>query len=74
MSKLPSVTAREVVAALKRCGFLERQQRGSHLRLFHPQTRRQTVIPVHGGDLKRGTLHGILRQAGVSEDEFLSQL
>jgi predicted RNA binding protein YcfA (HicA-like mRNA interferase family) len=70
MSKFPSVTARQLVAAPTKAGFLQRTQRGSHLRLFHPDTKRQTVVPMHGEDLKRGTLHGILKQCGISDDEF----
>ena len=70
MSRLPSVSARRVVSALKKVGFLERSQTGSHLRMFNPTTKRQTVVPMHSGDLKRGTLHAILGQAGVSEEEF----
>lgn len=74
MSKLPSVSARQVVAVLKRVGFVERRQRGSHLRMFNPKTRRQTVVPMHAGDLKRGTVHGILMQAGLSAEEFRALL
>jgi predicted RNA binding protein YcfA (HicA-like mRNA interferase family) len=37
MSKLPVVTARQVVSALKKVGFVERRQRGSHLRMFNPR-------------------------------------
>jgi predicted RNA binding protein YcfA (HicA-like mRNA interferase family) len=70
MSKLPAVSARQVVAALKKAGFEERRQRGSHLRMFHPTTRCQTIVPIHSGDLKRGTLHGILRHSGLSEEQF----
>jgi predicted RNA binding protein YcfA (HicA-like mRNA interferase family) len=38
--------------------------------MFHPTTRRQTIVPIHSGDLKRGTLHGILRHSGLSEEQF----
>lgn len=49
MNRLPSVTAREMVAALKRAGFEEDGQRGSHLRLWHPK--REKLTTVHPGDL-----------------------
>ena len=39
MAKLPSLTARKVVRALKRAGFVEDRQRGSHLMLIHPETK-----------------------------------
>lgn len=61
---------RALVGALKRTGFLERGQRGSHLRLFNPMTKRQTVVPMHNKDLKRGTLHAILAQSGVTPEEL----
>jgi mRNA interferase HicA len=74
MSKLPAVTARQVVSVLKQVGFVERRKRGSHLRMFNPATKRQTVVPMHSGDLKRGTLGGILSQAGISDEEFRALL
>jgi len=66
MTRLPVVTARQLVKALKKIGFEERHQRGSHLRLFNPSTLRQTTVPMHGGTLKRGTLHTTLKQADLS--------
>jgi predicted RNA binding protein YcfA (HicA-like mRNA interferase family) len=62
------------VAGLKRLGFLEHHQKGSHLFLFNPQTRRMTTVPQHPGDLKMGTLRAIIKQAGVSEEEFIGLL
>jgi predicted RNA binding protein YcfA (HicA-like mRNA interferase family) len=46
MSTFPSLTARQVVGALKRAGFVEDRQRGSHLILIHPETKSRTVVPV----------------------------
>lgn len=74
MSKLPAVSARQVLAALKKVGFVERRQRGSHLRMFNPATERQTIVPMHTGDIKRGTLQTILRQAGLSHQQFTELL
>lgn len=70
MSRLPTVTPHKVVKALLRAGFFEDHQHGSHLTLYNPTTDRQTVVPMHAGDLHRGLLKGILKQAGLSEDEF----
>jgi predicted RNA binding protein YcfA (HicA-like mRNA interferase family) len=74
MSRLPSLTSRDVVAALKRAGFRERRQRGSHLLLHGPDGVAQVIIPVHARELPRGTLKSILSASGLSEDEFLSLL
>lgn len=72
MAKLPQLTGAEVARRLKRLGFEEDHCRGSHLVLRHPATGASTVIPLHGGeDVKKGTLHAILKQAGVSAEQFL---
>ncbi len=49
MSKLPSITGREVVRALERLGFQLSHVRGSHHYLFHPQKRVMVVVSIHAG-------------------------
>ncbi len=71
MPKLPVVSGSEVVRALERLGFVQIRQRGSHIIL-----RRQAqgcVVPNHR-EIKLGTLNGVLKQAGVSPEEFMSAL
>lgn len=71
MPKLPRVSGAEVVRALQRMGFAVARQRGSHIVL-----RRGTsgcVVPNHR-ELKTGTLAGVLKQAGVSVEDFLKAL
>ncbi|MEP6833586.1 MAG: type II toxin-antitoxin system HicA family toxin [Gemmatimonas sp.] len=70
MGRLPTVTAREMVAALKRAGFEEDEQRGSHLRMWHPERKFITTVPIHPGDLPRPLVKAILKQSGLSEEEF----
>lgn len=70
MSRLPTITPREMVAALKKAGFLDHHQTGSHLYLWNSSKRRMTAVSMHARDLKRGTMKKILDQAGLSEDEF----
>jgi predicted RNA binding protein YcfA (HicA-like mRNA interferase family) len=75
MAKLPSLTARKVVRALKRAGFIEDRQRGSHLILIHPDTKARTVVPMHAGrTIKTPLLRAIVQEAGLSLDEFLDFL
>jgi predicted RNA binding protein YcfA (HicA-like mRNA interferase family) len=75
MSKLPSLTARQVVRALKRGGFVEDRQKGSHLILIQPATNARTVVPIHSGKtIKEPLLRSILRDANLSTDEFLGLL
>lgn len=68
--RLPQLSARQLIRALLRAGFIEEHQRGSHLSLTNPNTGRQTVVPVHPGDLNRGLLKAILKQTGISEEEL----
>jgi len=68
--RLPNLTARQLVAALKRAGFMEVRQKGGHLHLKRPTTDAVTTVPMHPGDLKRPLLKAILRQAGLSETDF----
>ena len=73
--KLPRSTGDEVVRALKRAGFIMDRQRGSHVILVHPQSRKRVVVPVHTGKIvKPGTLSGILDDAGLSTEELISLL
>jgi predicted RNA binding protein YcfA (HicA-like mRNA interferase family) len=62
------------VAALKRAGFVEKRQRGSHVILWQERGRRTTIVALHGRDLPAPTLREILKQAGISENEFQALL
>ncbi len=69
MSGLPSISGRECVRALSKAGFHVRRQEGSHLVLRRDDPFAQVVVPDHR-ELDRGTLRAIIRQAGLSVDEF----
>ena len=62
-------SAREVLARLIRAGFVEVRQTGSHKVLRHPDGR-QTYVAMHPGTLPTGTFRKILKQAGLSEEQF----
>jgi predicted RNA binding protein YcfA (HicA-like mRNA interferase family) len=49
MPRLPALKARQIIRALKKAGFVEDRQKGSHLVMRHPVTKALTVIPVHAG-------------------------
>jgi len=70
MTRLQTLNARKVVAVLKRAGFEEDNQKGSHLYLRHPVTKLETCVPMHGGDLGRNLVRAIIQQAGLTEEEF----
>jgi predicted RNA binding protein YcfA (HicA-like mRNA interferase family) len=71
---MPCVSGREVVKALGKIGFAFDHQRGSHIVLRHtaPPHRRLTV-PDHP-EVAKGTLRAIIRQAGLTVDEFIALL
>ena len=67
--RLPVVSGAQLVKALTRVGWVSVRQRGSHVRLKHPNRAVSLVVPLHR-ELKRGTLAGILRDAGVDRDDL----
>ena len=71
MPSLPRVSGRETIRALERLGFVVSRQRGSHVILRRGST--GCVVPDHK-ELKTGTLSGVLKQAGVSAEEFVAAL
>jgi predicted RNA binding protein YcfA (HicA-like mRNA interferase family) len=71
---LPILKSRQVVAALKRAGFSEHHQTGSHLCLLNEDTGRRVTVPIHVGDVPKGTLRAILQQAGLTEEDFRNYL
>ena len=75
MSKLPTISGERLVRALKRAGFVELRQKGSHVSLEKRAAEKvfRTVVPQHR-TLAKGTLSDILRQAGLTVDELLDLL
>ena len=74
MSKLPSLTGKEIVSLLKKAGFAMERQSGSHVFLRHKDGR-ATVVPIHSGEtIGPGLLSKILRDVEVTKDELLKIL
>ena len=71
MPKLPRVSGAEAVRALERLGFSVARQRGSHIVMRRDAN--GCVVPNHR-ELKTGTLAGVLKQAGVSAEDFMKVL
>ncbi len=61
--------AREVLARLQRAGFIIKRQSGSHAVLRHADGR-QTYVAMHPGDIPTRTFRSILKQSGLTEDQF----
>ena len=71
MPKLPHLSGADVIRTLERLGFVRLRQKGSHVILRRGSV--GCVVPLHR-EVKVGTLAGILRQAGVTVEEFLAAL
>lgn len=73
MSKLPRISGQECVKALEKAGFYVARQRGSHIILRRDEPFGRVSVPNHK-ELDTGTLKGIIREAGLSVDEFIGLL
>jgi predicted RNA binding protein YcfA (HicA-like mRNA interferase family) len=73
--RLPALKAREVIRALERAGFAVSRTSGSHCRLIHTtDPARKVTVPLHTGDIPRGTLRAIVSQAGLTVAELIAYL
>lgn len=70
MPKLPPLKPREIERILEKAGFFFIRQKGSH-RIYIKEHLGVTV-PFHNKDLRRGTLQSIIKQSGLTADEFLA--
>jgi predicted RNA binding protein YcfA (HicA-like mRNA interferase family) len=73
VSKLPVISGGDCVKALGKIGFEVYRQRGSHIVMVRKSPPSQTTIPNHK-ELDRGTLRAIIRQAGLTVEEFTALL
>jgi len=71
MGNVPVLKPREVVRILEAMGFVNVRQRGSHMQYWHPDGR-CTTVPFHAGrDLSPSLLRQIVKDIGLTMDEFL---
>ena len=56
---------KELLKLLKDDGWAEKDQKGSHLQMVNPNKPGKVTVPVHKGDIPKGTLQAILKQAGL---------
>ncbi len=74
MSIIPSLSPRQLLALLLKAGFKILRQKGSHVRIEHPITKKSTTIAMHTQELSGKVVSKILKQAGVAIIEFLKIL
>jgi len=72
--ELPVLRPRQAVAALEKAGFQIRRHTGSHVIMYKTGIQHPISIPIHSGDLPKGTLRTIIRHAGLTVNEFLGFL
>ena len=74
MTKLPrNLSGKKCIEALKQVGFYERRQESDHVFMQHDNPYLATTVPLHK-TLKPGTLRAIIRQAGLTVEEFVDLL
>ncbi len=73
MPKIPPVPPEKMIKILKAVGFVEVRQKGSHVIL--KKGKKLMVVPVHKGKpLKRGLVRLIIKEVGISREEFFKLL
>ncbi len=72
MSRLPMISGDEFAKAIRKIGYVWEHTEGSHMILLHPSGRRLSV-PRHA-ELGRGLLRALIKDAGLSREEFLKLL
>ncbi|MFH1316123.1 MAG: type II toxin-antitoxin system HicA family toxin [Candidatus Woesearchaeota archaeon] len=69
--KLPLISGLNVIKRLKKAGFIATRQKGSHVRLekFDGEKTIKITVPLHP-EIKKGTLNRIIKDAGLTSEEF----
>jgi predicted RNA binding protein YcfA (HicA-like mRNA interferase family) len=74
MTKQPVVNGSECIRALQKAGFVIKRQKGDHVIMKRANPSARVTVPNHRKDLKPGTLHEIIKEAGLTVDEFIQLL
>ncbi|MBC7871446.1 MAG: type II toxin-antitoxin system HicA family toxin [Chitinophagaceae bacterium] len=74
MTKLPVVNGRQCIRALQKGGFVIERQKGSHVTLIRDEPYARVTVPNHKKALRPGTLRQIIRDAGLTVQEFVELL
>jgi len=69
MPYLPILNSKQLVKLLKKIGFVEQRQKGSHLSLYNFETQIAVTVPIHSKTVGKGLTHSILKQAGLTIKE-----
>ncbi|MBI5700760.1 type II toxin-antitoxin system HicA family toxin [Candidatus Saganbacteria bacterium] len=69
--KLPNIKPKEIIKILQRAGFYIDHQSGGHITLLNDKAQKRVTLPSHPKEVKKGTLHSIIKQSGLSREEFI---
>jgi predicted RNA binding protein YcfA (HicA-like mRNA interferase family) len=72
--KLPVVRPEDVVGALEKAGWKVHRRRGSHVSMHKEGVAYVITVPLHRRDMPKGTLRGIIKDAGLTLEEFVELL
>jgi len=72
MAKIPALKPKQVMRALEKAGFEFIRQKGSHR--IYVKGKRAVTVPFHSKDLRQSTLQAIIKQCGLTIEEFLALL
>ena len=67
---LKTLTPKKLLKILLKAGFKIDHITGSHYVLYNPLSKKRVTLPFHNKDLPKGTLHSIIKSAGISEKDF----
>ncbi len=73
--KLPTLSGKEIISILEKQGFTIKRQKGSHVTLYKktPEKGLYVTVPLHGNtEILAGTLLSIIRQSGMTKEEFIA--
>jgi len=74
MGKFANIKAKQLREALKKAGFIAYETASSHTTFINPSTGRKTTLAMHPGDIPKPIVHKILKQTGITEEEFKKYL
>ena len=75
MPKIPIIKAKDFRKHLLRYGCEDVSSKGSHFKVYNPETSRTSTVVIHGGDdVDRGSFSGVLNQLGIDINNFIDSI
>ncbi|MBL0293977.1 MAG: type II toxin-antitoxin system HicA family toxin [Saprospiraceae bacterium] len=66
-----NLSPKYLIKILEQYGFIFKRSKGSHHLYYNPDTKKTTIVPLHGGkDMKKGTYLAVLKQAGLDKNDL----